>query len=238
MLAPGERLDDLHRDGLKIIQNPKFFCFGMDAVLLSDFAKVHRGQRHLDLCTGNGIIPILLSAKSKGASFAGIEIQEELADMANRSLVLNGIEDRVKIIRADIKTFGSETFDIVTANPPYMPVGHGAQSPTDALAIARHEIACTLDDVVAAAARLLVSKGRFYMVHRPARLAEIFATLATHGFAAKVLRFVQPNISRPPNLLLISSIKEGGANLVIQAPLVIYDEDGNYTKELRGIYYD
>jgi tRNA1Val (adenine37-N6)-methyltransferase len=240
-LKPGERLDDLHRNNYKIIQNPSMFCFGMDAVLLSDFAKVHRGRRHIDLCAGNGIIPILLAAKSKGLSFTGIEIQEDLADMAARSVVLNGLQDRVRIIHGDIKTFMlplGENVDVITANPPYMAVGSGEQSPCNSNAIARHEIACTLDDVIAAAARLLVSKGRFYMVHRPARMAEIFATLAKYDFAPKTLRLVQPKADAPPNLLLISAIKGGGSNLVVEAPLIIYDSNGNYTEEVHKIYYE
>jgi len=232
----GERLDDLHRNGLKIIQDPARFCFGIDAVLLSDFAKVHKGQRHLDLCTGNGIVPILLTAKSAGSHFSGVEIQEDMAEMARRSVALNGLEDKVSIIHGDIRKHTGQ-YNVVTANPPYMAVDAGAQSPNDANAIARHEIFCNLDDVVAAASRNLVSRGRFYMVHRPARLADIFASLAAHRLAPKILQLVQPRVGQPPNLLLIMASKDGGAGLQIPSPLVVYDDDGNYTEELRRIYY-
>ncbi|MCL2350185.1 MAG: tRNA1(Val) (adenine(37)-N6)-methyltransferase [Defluviitaleaceae bacterium] len=240
MLKEGERLDDLNRDGLKIIQNPKKFCFGIDAVLLSDFAKVHRGQICLDLCTGGGVIPILLAAKTKGQAFHGIEIQEEVAEMATRSVLLNNLQDKVKILCGDLKTLHSQfstlNFNVVTANPPYMPVGHGEQSPQGSNAIARHEIMCTLDDVVAAAARALVPHGKFYMVHRPARLADIFASFAKHNLAPKVLRLVQPRAGQPPNLLLISATKGGSAHLKMEAPLIIYGEDGKYTKEVLSIH--
>jgi len=238
-LYDGERLDDLHRDGLRIIQNPSKFCFGMDAVLLSDFAKVHKGQRHLDLCTGNGIVPILLCAKSKGESFFGIEIQKEMAEMATRSVSLNNLQGKVKIICGDIRllTF-AQKFDVVTANPPYMPIGGGAQSPTGANAIARHEIMCSLDDVVLAASQSLVPKGRFYMVHRPSRLADIFASFNAHRFAPKILQLVQSKAGQPPNLVLLMAIKDGGTGLDMPAPIIVYDNCGSYTDELKRIYYE
>jgi len=244
MLKFGERLDDLHRDGFKIIQHPDKFCFGMDAVLLADFAKVHRGQRALDLCAGNGIVSILMAARSpQDAAFNGIEIQPEMVCMANRSIQYNNLQDRVNITLGDIRRGDSTpplgtvpVFDVVTANPPYMPVGDGKQSPNEANALARHEIMCTLDDVVAAASRHLVPKGRFYMVHRPARLAEIFASLAKHDMAAKALRLVQPKINQPPNLLLISAIKGGNPGLVVDAPLIVYNKTGEYTEEVKRIY--
>jgi len=240
-VKPHERLDDLHRNNFKIIQDPGKFCFGMDAVLLAAFAKVHRNQRHLDLCSGNGIIPIMLAARSKGACFYGIEIQEEMVDMATRSIALNKLQDRVKVVCGDIRggsNLPSAHFDVVTANPPYMPVGAGQQSPSNANAIARHEIMCTLDDVAAAAARYLVSNGRFYMVHRPSRMSEIFAALDKHKLAPKTLCFVQPKFGQPPNMLLISAVKGGGAHLKVQAPLIIYDHKGEYTDEVYKIYYE
>jgi tRNA1Val (adenine37-N6)-methyltransferase len=240
-LNPDERLDDLHRNNYKIIQNPDWFCFGMDAVLLSDFAKVHKNQKHVDLCSGTGIIPILLAAKSKGLSFCGVEIQPYMACMATRSIALNGLCDRVSMVCADLKEFGdlkAGSYDVVTANPPYEQIGSGKQSPKECIAIARHELACTLEDVVAAAFRLLVPQGRFYMVHRPHRLPDIFLALDKYGLAPKVLRLVQPKIGQPPNLLLISAVKGGGLFLKVEAPLIIYNQDGSYTKEVHGIYYD
>ncbi|MCL2576286.1 MAG: tRNA1(Val) (adenine(37)-N6)-methyltransferase [Defluviitaleaceae bacterium] len=239
-LKEGERLDDLHRNGYKIIQNPAKFCFGMDAALLSGFAKVHKGQRHLDLCSGNGVIPILLAAKTKGDSFWGIEIQKEMAEMANRSIALNSIGDKVKVMQGDIRDniLPAASFDVVTANPPYIEVGGGEQSPSGAKAIARHEIMCTLEDVIKAATRLLVSKGHFYMVHRPQRMAEIFVLFEKYGLAAKILRLVQSKVDTPPNLMLIAATRGGGRHLKMLAPLVIYGDDGKYTKEVYDIYYE
>jgi len=239
-LKDGERLDDLHRNGYKIIQDPKKFCFGMDAALLSGFAKVHKGQRHLDLCSGNGVIPILLSAKSKGDSFAGLEIQEEMVDMARRSIAFNELCGRVEMFHGDVKQapFSPAKFDVITANPPYVAVGHGAKSPATAKAIARHEILCTLEDVIAAASRLLVSNGSFYMVHRPSRLPEIFVLFEKYKLAAKILRLVQAKTSTAPNMLLVAATKSGGAHLKTQPNLIIYEENGKYTKEVREIYYE
>jgi tRNA1Val (adenine37-N6)-methyltransferase len=238
-LGHNERLDDLHRNGYKIIQNPDWFCFGMDAVLLSGFAKVHKGQKHVDLCSGSGVVPILLAAKSKGLSFFGVEIQPYMADMANRSIILNGLCDRVSVVCGDLKDFGTaSSYDVVTANPPYEQAGAGGLSPKEHIALARHEIACTLDDVAAAASRLLVPQGRFYMVHRPHRLSDIFLAFNKHGLAPKKLRLVQPKAGGLPNLLLISAIKGGGSFLKVEAPLIVYSQDGSYTKEVYGIYYE
>lgn len=243
MLKAGERLDDLHRDGLKIIQNPDAFCFGIDAVLLSHFAgrQIKPGQRHLDLCCGNGIVPILLTAKSEGASFYGVEIQGDAAEMAARSVALNNLEDKIRIFNGDIKDtglFSPCSFNVVTVNPPYMPIGGGAHSPNDAIAIARHEVAATLEDVVATASRLLMPHGRFCMVHRPHRLAEIFANFQKYGLAAKILQFVQPVRHKPPNLMLVSATKGGASDLIVEAPLIVYDDDGNYTSEVYKIHYE
>jgi len=240
LLRESERLDDLHRDGLKIIQNPNGFCFGMDAVLLSAFAQVHKGQRVLDLCSGNGIVPILLSAKTAGEYFTGLEIQQKAADMAMRSVELNGISQKVRIVCGDLRdasTFPSDGFDIVTCNPPYMAINDGKISPDQALAIARHEIECDLDDVAEAASRWLVPRGTFYMVHRPQRLADIILAFDRHGLAPKILRFVQSKVGKPPNLVLIKATKGGGPQLKIDAPLIIYGDDGEYTAEVREMYY-
>ena len=174
-LKPGERLDDLQRNGYRIIQDPDKFCFGMDAVLLSGFASAPDGGRVLDLGTGTGIIPILMAAKTGAKELVGLEIQPESAEMANRSVILNDLEEKVKIVEGDIKEAGelfeAASFDVVTSNPPYMIGGHGLQNPDGPKAIARHEVLCDLEDVVKAAARCLKPGGKFYMVHRPFRLA-------------------------------------------------------------------
>ena len=181
-----ERIDELHRKGYRIIQNQKKFCFGMDAVLLSDFTRVKTGEKVLDLGTGTGIIPILLEAKTEGEQFFGLEIQPESAEMADRSVRLNNLENKVKIVEGDIKQassiFGTGTFDVVTTNPPYMNDQHGLKNPDLPKAIARHEVLCTLDDVVREGARVLKPNGRFYMVHRPFRLVEIITTLEKYNF--------------------------------------------------------
>ena len=242
LLKDGERLDDLHRDGLKIIQHPDYFTFGMDAVLLSSFAVVHKNEIHMDLCCGNGVIPLLLAAKNKGTSYSGAEINEKLADMAMRSVALNGLEDKVRIHNADIRSMESlglkDNFDAVTANPPYMAPDTGAKNESYDMAIARHEILCSLDDVISAAAKLLRYGGRFYMVHRPGRLADIVVTLRKHGLEPKILRFVQPRAETPPNTLLISASKGGKPHLDVKPSLIVYDCNGKYAKEIYSIYYE
>ena len=188
-LKEQERLDELHRNGYRIIQNPSRFCFGMDAVLLSGYAAVKEGETALDLGTGNGIIPILLEAKTKGKHFTGLEIQEESADMARRSVALNGLEEKIKIITGDIKEAGemfeAASFDVITSNPPYMIGQHGLVNPDSPKAIARHELLCTLEDIIRVSARLLRTGGRFYLVHRPFRLAEIMAALVKYRLEPK-----------------------------------------------------
>ena len=206
LLRPGEKIDDLQRSGLRIIQDPARFCFGMDAVLLTGFIQDGIGGRSmahedlLDLGTGTGIIPLLMSAKSDCRHLIGLEIQPDSAEMAMRSVKLNGIEDRVRILQGDIKEadalFAPASFGIVTCNPPYMIGGHGLQNPESPKAIARHEVLCDFDDVARAAERLLKSGGHFYLVHRPFRLAEIMTTLRDHGLEPKRMRLVYPYVDR------------------------------------------
>lgn len=239
-LLEGERLDDLERNGYKIIQNPKKFCFGMDAVLLTGFAKVKEGEKCLDLGTGTGIIPILLEAKTKGAHFTGLEIQEESADMAVRSVQYNHLEKKVDIVTGDIKEasqiFGAASFDVVTSNPPYMNDLHGLKNPELPKAIARHEVLCTLEDVVREAARLLKPGGRFYMVHRPFRLAEIIRAMSRYKLEPKRLRMVHPYIDREPNMVLIEGVRGGRAMLKVEKPLIVFQEMNVYTDEVRMLY--
>lgn len=239
-LLEGERLDDLERNGYKIIQNPKKFCFGMDAVLLTGFAKVKEGEKCLDLGTGTGIIPILLEAKTKGAHFTGLEIQEESADMAVRSVQYNHLEEKVDIVTGDIKEasqiFGAASFDVVTSNPPYMNDLHGLKNPELPKAIARHEVLCTLEDVVREAARLLKPGGRFYMVHRPFRLAEIIRAMSQYKLEPKRLRMVHPYIDREPNMVLIEGVRGGRAMLKVEKPLIVFREMNVYTDEVRMLY--
>ena len=239
-LKPEERLDDLQIKGFEIIQHPGKFCFGMDAVLLSNFARVKKGERVLDLGTGTGIIPILLAAKTEGKGFVGLEIQEESADMARRSVAHNSLEDRVEIVDGDIKEaatiFGPASFDVITTNPPYMIGQHGISNPSDTKAIARHEVLCTLDDILKESARILKPKGRFYMVHRPFRLAEILSKMVAVGIEPKRMRLVHPFVDKEPNMVLIEGLRGGNSRMTIEKPLIVYKEVGVYTEDLLSEY--
>lgn len=240
ILRPDERIDDLERNGYKIIQNPNKFCFGMDAVLLSGFAGARRGDRVMDLGTGTGIIPILMEAKTDGEHFTGLEIQHESADMARRSVALNHLESKIDIMEGDIcsasKLFGKGTFEVVTSNPPYMTDSHGLKNPDEPKAIARHEILCRLEDVVREASLLLVPGGRFYMVHRPFRLVEIFETMRRHRLEPKRMKLVHPYIDREPNMVLIEAVRGGRPRLTVEKPLIVFAAPGMYTEEITGIY--
>lgn len=239
-LKEGERLDDLQVNGYEIIQHPGKFCFGMDAVLLSNFAQVKKGESALDLGTGTGIIPILLTAKTKGERFVGLEIQDESADMARRSVEYNHLEEQVKIVNGDIKEassiFGSASFDVVTTNPPYMIGQHGIANPSDSKAIARHEVLCTLDDILRESAKILRPGGRFYMVHRPFRLAEILSKMVQAGIEPKRMRMVYPFIDKEPNMVLIEGKRGGNSRMTVEPPLIVYKEQGVYSEELLGEY--
>ena len=235
-----ERIDDLQRNGYRIIQKKKGFCFGMDAVLLSGFAQVKDGEVAVDLGTGTGIIPILLEAKTKGKHFTGLEIQKEVAEMAERSVRLNHLEDRVDIVRGDIKEasrlFGKASFDVVTSNPPYMNDNHGLKNPDLPKAIARHEVFCTLDDVCREASLLLRSGGRFYMVHRPHRLAEIITALKTYRLEPKRMKLVHPFADKDANMVLIEAVRGGRSMMKVEAPVIVYQKQGVYTQEIYDIY--
>lgn len=239
-LKPDERVDDLQRNHYKIIQNTKKFCFGMDAVLLSGFARALPGERVLDLGTGTGIIPILMEARTEGEHFTGLEIQEESADMARRSVALNKLEDKIDIITGDIKEasviFGLASFDVVTSNPPYMNHHHGLVNPGEAKAIARHEILCSLEDVVREASRILKPNGRFYLIHRPFRLVEIINTLTAYKLEPKRMKFVHPYVDKEPNMVIIECIKGGRSMVKVERPLIVYKEPRVYTDEIYNIY--
>ncbi|MBQ9279767.1 MAG: tRNA1(Val) (adenine(37)-N6)-methyltransferase [Clostridia bacterium] len=236
-LKNNERIDDLQWKDLKIIQNINGFRFGIDAVLLANFAKgMKRSDFVVDLCTGTGIIPILLSGKTNAKKIAGVEIQEEYADMARRSVLLNGIEDRIEIIHKDLNLLNREirpgTVDSVTVNPPYKKKGSGIMNEVDALTVARHEIYCTLEDVIKEASRILKTNGSFYMVHRPERLVDIFCLMRQYHIEPKRIKFVYPSVGKVANIVLIEGTKNGGVFLKFEKPLYVYDENGNYTNEL------
>lgn len=242
IIKPDERIDDLQRNGYKIIQNPGRFCFGMDAVLLSAFAKVKKGGEVLDLGTGTGVIPILMEARTMGERFTGLEIQEESADMARRSVILNRLDDKIDIVTGDIreasKIFGKSKFDVVTTNPPYMTNLHGLKNPNLPKAIARHEILCTLEDVVRESAAVLKPGGHFFLVHRPFRLAEIFNQLMKYKLEPKRMRLVYPYVDSEPNMALIEGVLGGNSRITVEKPLIIYKTQNEYTEEVYRLYDD
>ena len=237
ILKEKERIDDLQRNGYRIIQHPEKFCFGMDAVLLSGFASAHRGDQVLDLCTGTGIIPILMEAKTEAAHLTGLEIQVESADMARRSVQLNGLEEKIDIVTGDVKEagsyFSSASFDVITCNPPYMIGRHGLTNPEAPKAIARHEILCTLEDVVGQSAVLLKPGGHLYLVHRPFRLAEIMTMLVRYKLEPKRMRLIYPYVDKEPNMVLLEAVRGGKSRITVERPLIIFSEPGVYTSEIR-----
>lgn len=239
-LKEHERIDDLKRNGYQIIQNPEKFCFGMDAVLLSGFAQVKPGAAVLDLGTGTGIIPILIEAKTQAAKICAIEIQEESADMARRSVQLNHLEKKIDIVTGDLKEaerfFDAASFDVITCNPPYMIGQHGLTNPDAPKAIARHEILCTLEDVVRSAAKLLKTGGKFCMVHRPFRLAEIMTVMVQYRLEPKRMRLVYPYADKEPNMVLIEGCRGGRPRMTVEKPLIIFQAPNVYTDELRDTY--
>lgn len=241
LLEENERIDDLEFEGLKIIQNTEGFCFGIDSILLSDYAKnLKKGAKVIDIGTGTGIIGILLCKKSKAGHITGIEIQKEVAQMAQRSIKLNNLEEKFDIKNINIKDVFDEiapnSIDTIVTNPPYMKVNTGAQNVEKKKLISRHEIECNLEDIIKISYKLLKGKGEFYMVHRAERLVDIMYLLRKYKIEPKTIRFVHSKKEKSPNLILIKCIKDGGNGLRIDKPLVIYDENGNYTHEIYEIY--
>lgn len=239
-LFENERIDDLNRNGYKIIQNKKKFCFGMDAVLLSSFACANEGENVVDLGTGTGIIPILMEAKTKASHFSALEIQEDMAEMASRSVTLNKLDHKISIHTGDIKEaskiFGGASFDVVTTNPPYMSDNHGLKNPDISKAIARHEVLCTLDDISRESAKILKPGGRLYMVHRPFRLTDIIDSLRRYKLEPKRIRMVHPYIDKEANMVLIEAIRGGKPLVKVEPPIVVYKESGVYTEEIYTLY--
>lgn len=240
LLKENERVDDLQRNHYKIIQNPDLFCFGMDAVLLSGFARADEGDRVLDLGTGTGIIPLLMEAKTKASHLTGLEIQTESADMASRSVKMNNLEDKIAIVTGDIKEavrlFGAASFDVITCNPPYMTEHHGILNPEAPKAIARHELLCTLEDVISQSAGLLKPGGNLFMVHRPFRLAEIIVLLREYKLEPKRMQLVYPFVDKEPNMVLLEASRGGKPRMKVEKPLIVYKEPGIYHDEIYDIY--
>ena len=236
-----EKVEDLGINGFKIIQTKSGFCFGSDAVLLARFARLRKGARVLDMCTGTGIIPVLLLAREPSLSIDAVEIMQDVADMARRTMVLNSVEDKIRVKRADLNDaaniYGKRVFDIVTCNPPYMNKGGGLVNPNDRLAAARHEIYCSLDGVVKSAAEVLKQGGKLFMVHRADRLCDVMTSLRKYKIEPKRLSMVQPNSKSAPNLILIEASYGGRAQLTVTPPVFMYDDDGNYIQQIKGDLY-
>lgn len=241
-LLQGERIDDLQTKGKKIIQNPKYFCFGMDAVLIANFAKVRNKDNVIDIGTGNGIIALLLAAKRNPNSIKAIEIQEHMADMARRNVILNDFENVIKVDNIDLKNaakfYGKDIFDVVVTNPPYFDKGSGRQNIEDAKIIARHEVKCSLEDIIKTSFDILKHRGKFFMVHRPDRIVDIICLMRKYNIEPKYIRFVHPKVDKQPSMVLIEGSKCGGREVKILEPLYVYDENGDYTKEIMDIYAD
>lgn len=240
-LKENERIDDLEYKGLKIIQNTKGFCFGIDSVLLSDFAKnIKKDSIVVDLGTGTGIISLLLCKKTELKKIYGVEIQKEVAEMATRSIEINKLEEKFQIINKDLKNIFEDlnpnSIDVVVTNPPYMKLNTGAKNEEKRKLISRHEIECTLEDVIRVSYKLLKSNGEFYMVHRAERIVDIFSVMRKYRLEPKKIRFIQSNINKEPNLILIKAVKDAGNQLTLDKPLIIYNEDGSYTNEVLRIY--
>lgn len=237
-LNENERIDDLEINGLKIIQNKNWFCFGIDAVLLSDFAKeIHRNSQILDLGTGTGILALLLSAKVQNSKITGVEVQEEVSDMAKRSALLNHLEDRIEIINKNVKDvdFNME-FDAVITNPPYKKKNTGLINENNVKLISRHEIEGSLEDFIKTSSKALKDKGSMYMVNRPERLVDIFECCRKYKLEPKVLRMVYSKVESSPTLVLIKATKNANRYLKVEKPLYIYEENGNYSNEILEIY--
>jgi len=240
VVHPNERIDDLLTNDLKIIQSDEVFSFSMDAVLLGRFSYVPPRGQVADLCTGNGVIPLLLTTRTK-ASIVGVEIQERLADMADRNVRINGLEQQIRIVHGDLRDIhgdlGNGTFDVVTVNPPYLPVPSGEQNVNEHVAAARHEVFCTLEDVVRTSSRLVRSGGRVAMVHRPSRLVEIFCTMRQYRLEPKRIRFVHPRAGEEANMVLVEALRDGKPELRTLPPLIVYKNKTEYCDELMEIYY-
>lgn len=239
-LLENETIEDLQLNGLRLIQKKTGFKFGVDAVLLSDYCQASKNAKVMDIGTGTGVIPVLLYGKNKGSDFTGIDIQEEMVEMANRSALLNGVQEKVRFELCDVKEvkhyFKGESFDVIVTNPPYMKAGNGLINPDIQKAVSRHEIACTVSDIVAAAHYLLKEKGKLYMIHRPHRLPDIISAMREYKIEPKKMRFIHPDAQKEPNLVLLCGVKYGNQELRVEKPLFVYNENNEYTDEIKKIY--
>lgn len=240
MLRNGERIEDIEFAHIKLIQNPDWFCYGIDAVLLARFCDAKKGWRAVDLGTGTGIIPLLLNQVAEYKEIIGVEIQPEVADMAKRSIQLNGLEDKIKILNIDLNDSSEylefNAFDVVLSNPPYIANKEGLQNKESVKALSRHEIKASLVDVISTAYSLLKPNGHFYLVHRPQRIVDILCLCRKYRLEPKRIRFVHPKTNKKPNIVLIHCVKFGRPELKFMEPLYVYEDNGGYTQEIYDIY--
>lgn len=240
LVKDGETLDDLQLKDICIIQKREGFRFGIDAVLLANFANVKKKHKEMDLCTGTGIVPFIIKGKKEPEKIVGLEIQNKFVEMANRSIKINGFNDTMEFLHGDLKdkellkSIGR--FDVVTVNPPYKLEKSGIVNPNDKYAIARHEVMCNLDNVIEACRIVLKDNGRLYMVHRPERLADIFCIMRKYKIEPKRVQMVHPNTKKPANILLVEGQRDGGAYLKWEPPIYVYNDDGSFSKEINEIY--
>lgn len=239
-LLPSERIDDLLTNGLRIIQSEEVFSFSLDAVLLARFCRIPPNGKIVDLCSGNGVIPLLLSTRTKSEIYA-VEIQKRLADMATRSVKMNQLDHQIRIICKDLRnlngSLGKGQFNLVTVNPPYLPVPAGEQNSNPFYAAARHEIYCTLEDVIQTASELLRSKGKFVMVHRVHRLVDICVQMRMHRIEPKRIRMIHSRVGEEAVMVLVEGMKDGKAEVRMLPPLIVYNERNEYTEELHEVFY-
>lgn len=241
-LYENERIDDLQRKlpdgtGLRIIQNKNWFCFGIDAVLLADFADVRKGNKVMDLGTGNGIIPLLMTAKTDASNIDGLEIQSDVAEMAKRSISLNNLGEKINIISGDIVGYrSSKQYDVVVCNPPYKSADTGLTNPNEKLRIARHEVKCNLTDIITTASKLLKPYGRFSLIHRPERLVDVICNMRELNVEPKRIRYIHSYAGEQPVMVMVEGQKCAKPYIKTEPPLVIYNRDGSYTDEVNEIY--
>lgn len=235
-----ERKDKIGFADLFVIQNPDYFCYGIDAVILSDFVKVKSGAKIIDLGTGNGIIPLILSHKTNAEKIIGIELQEEVYQLAKKNIELNGLNDRIEIFNMDIKSapeaFGCRSFSTVVSNPPYMATATGIKNISDAKSISRHETTASLSDFMEISSKLLVDQGDLFMIHRPMRLVDIIYLARQNNLEPKKIRFVHPNKNKKPNIMLLQCVKNARPELKFMKPLYVYNSSGDFTPEINQIY--
>ncbi len=233
-----ERVDDLNLNGKKIIQNPEYFCFGIDSVLLANFVESNSSKNTIvDLCSGSGVISVIISQKKKYKNIYAVELQKEMYNLLLRNININSLEDKIIPINSNIKEFATnEKVDVVVCNPPYKKQGTGVVNDNDIKYIARHEVECTLEDVFSCSAKILKQKGKLYLVHKPERLTDLIAVARKYNLEAKRIRFVHPKVDSPASIVLVEYVYFGGNEINVLPPLIEYKDNGEYTDEIYDIY--